>query len=142
MTRKILTLLCFITISTLAQSENVFEGEFKSLDGKYHHIFKNSGDYWGEIKIEGLAVLGADFKVTRKPSENKNTVTGVFLQEKSICGNTDEMRGNLVIYTGEVQCCLYVRKISDKYPVTKIWSSGYGEGAPLCNTHILSKVTK
>ena len=121
----LLLLLSMATISGAVYSQAILDGEYKSSDGQYHHIFKTSGDYWGHRTY------------SNSPGRS---VEGVFEQGEGICANLDGGRGNVKFYVEEVQCCLKVKRISDKFVVSKIWVEGTGTGYALCNNHVLNKI--
>lgn len=123
---SLLLVLCMVTISGVVYSQAIIDGEYKSSDGKYHHIFKPSGDYWGHR--------------TYSNSPKGATVAGVFEQSEGICANLNGGRGNVIFYVDEVQCCLKIKRISDKFVVSKIWVKGSGTGYALCNNHVLNRI--
>ncbi len=116
-------------ISGNVMADLVLSGRYETLEGEIQHIFSESGDYWGEIKDIERAVEFSD--------------TGVFEQGKEVCrleNKSQTITGNVLIYVGEVQCCLEVRQISDKFAVTKIWVKGTGFGYRVCKNQVLRKV--
>ena len=120
----LLLLLSMASISGAVYSQTIVDGEYKSADGKYHHIFKASGDYVGHHIY------------SNSPG---GTVEGVFEQGGGVCANQGGGEGNVKFYVEEVQCCIKVKKISDKFVVSKIWAEGRGTGMALCNNHVLNK---
>ena len=121
---RLLLLLIIVTISQVSYSETIVDGDYKSSDGKYHHVFRASGDYEGYRSYHN------------SPASN---VEGVFEQGEGVCRNKRGERGNIKFYAEEVQCCLKVKKISNKFVVSKIWVEGTGTGYALCNNHVLSR---
>ena len=93
-----------------------------SLDGTMRHEFDKTGDYLG--KADWLDA----------------PVAGVYRDEPGVCwlDNTDGSRalGDLVLYIGEVQCCLSTQSISDKVAFTQVWVKGTGNGYGLCRNQV------
>ncbi|MEJ1407110.1 MAG: hypothetical protein Q2484_17025 [Candidatus Sedimenticola sp. (ex Thyasira tokunagai)] len=125
----ILTIVIFTLASTLSVHASPFgTGKYESLDGKYKHEFKASGDYSGAAKLS-------------------KTYSGTGLYEKAseICwvpkkDGTKGATGNVILYVGEAQCCLEFRQISNKFAVSKIWVKGTGTGYVLCQNQVLQKI--
>ena len=102
-------------------------GAYVSLDGKYGHDFKSSGDYSGVIK-----------------EEKEYSVTGVYELGDQICWSANQdgtktATGNVILYLGELQCCLEFRQISKKFAVSEIWAKGTGVGYRLCHNQVLQR---
>lgn len=118
-----LALLLVVASSATRASSEPLTGNYVSLDGTVRHQLKQPGDYRG---------YGADF-----------SVVGVYRQESGVCWMTkndgSKNPGNLLLYIDEVQCCLGVEYISDKYVLTKIWVTGTGTGYQLCRNQVLKK---
>lgn len=119
-----LIILLFIA-TTQAYAETIVSGILKSSDGMFEHEFKASGEYWGKRSFSNS-----------KPSE----VVGLYEQGLSICGNTKGVKGNVLLYVDQVQCCLKFKKIANNYAVSKVWVEGKGTGYALCSHQVLSKV--
>ena len=125
---RLLLLLIIVTISQVSYSETIVDGDYKSSDGKYRHVFKASGDYEGYRTYHNSPA-----------SRPASSVEGVFEQGEGVCRNQLGESGNIKFYVEEVQCCLKVKNISEKFVVSKIWVEGRGTGAALCNNHVLNR---
>jgi len=121
---RLMLLLSMFTISQFSHSNPIVDGDYKSSDGKYHHVFRASGDYWGHHTYD---------------NSPGSSVEGVFEQGEGVCRNRLGEGGNIKFYVEEVQCCLKLKKISDKFVVSKIWVEGTGTGYALCNNHVLNR---
>jgi hypothetical protein len=119
-------LLAFL-LSANAHSAPTISGKYVSLNGKYKHDFKPSGDYSGVAK-----------------HEKEQSGTGLYEQADEICwlpknDGSKGPTGNVIIYVGEAQCCLEFKQISNKFAVSKIWIKGTGVGYALCHNQVLQK---
>lgn len=126
---RAIILAAFIVINVGAALAEDLSGEYVSLNGKFHHIFKPSGDYWGEAN---------------HGKKYKSSGSGLYQQGNGLCWTTrldgsKGATGNLILYVDEGQCCLEVRHISDKIAVTKIWVKGYGTAYALCENQVWKK---
>lgn len=121
---RLALILGIVATSGASYSQTIIDGEYKSSDGKFHHVFKMSGDYWGHRTY------------SNSPGRS---IEGAFEQGEGVCANQRGEQGNVKFYVEEVQCCLKVKKISDKFVVSKIWVEGSGTGYALCNNHVLTK---
>jgi len=120
-----LFIIAIISITSLSvNAETIVSGKYESLDGKFKHNFKKSGDYWGQRAYDNAP---------------KSQVNGVYEQGVDICANSKNAYGNIKVYVEQVQCCMAVKKISNKYVVSKVWAEGRGTGYALCNNHVLIK---
>ena len=119
---KYFTFITLLLVVSSLSAETVVNGKLKSIDGKFQHHFKSSGDYWGQRAYDNSPT---------------SSVEGVYEQGKDICQNNKGMSGNVKFYVEEVQCCLEIKKISNKYVVSKIWKEGRGTGYALCSNHVL-----
>lgn len=128
--KKIITiaLTCaFVGYPSLGASE--VSGSFESLDGEFKHRFEKSGDYWGQV---------------HRQNSEPVVVSGLYQSGENACWVTNRdgskgAAGNVLIYIDMVQCCLELRKISNKFAVSKIWVEGSGAGYGLCNNQVLIK---
>ncbi len=105
-----------------------FSGSYKSLNGELEHVFSETGDYAG--------------KVVR--TDKQFPYLGLYRAGDGICWFPEEdgskgLSGNVVLYYGEVQCCLQFQKISDKIAVTFVWNKPYGSPMGLCSNQVLRK---
>jgi hypothetical protein len=114
--------LTMLLAGATAASAQVAGRSFVSLDGLMHHQFKATGDYLG--KVDGLNV----------------PVEGVFREAPGVCWlNKDDgtrQNGDVLLYIGEVQCCLSTEAISDKVAFTEVWVQGTGNGYRMCKNQV------
>ncbi|MGI8853582.1 MAG: hypothetical protein ACR2GC_09905 [Methyloceanibacter sp.] len=122
------TLFVSIELAILpASAEPILQGFYKSLDGKFGHNFKSSGDY----------------SVTIFDGAMNESANGLFQQVEGLCWSEPRggprILGNVLLYIDQVQCCLKFRAISDKYAVTKVWVKGTGLGYGICTNQVVIK---
>lgn len=107
-----------VSMSTTVAWAQLAAGTYTSLDGTMEHHFQSSG-------------------IVRDPP---GTSLGVFRMGAGICWlNRDDgskKPGDLILYVGEVQCCLQVEDISDKVALTRVWVQGTGFGYQMCKNQV------
>lgn len=117
--------ILFTMLLTTAAWPQQLNGSYVSLDGQLEHEFLSSGDYTG---------------IARDPDASG---AGVFRQGPDTCwlnlNDGSKKTGNLLLYVGEVQCCLSVVAISDKLGFTRIWIDGTGFGYRMCTNQVFRK---
>ena len=123
----LLTLSVSISLSILtASAEPILQGFYRSLNGKFGHSFKASGDY------------------SATAFEVNESADGLFQQGEGICwknlSDGGRTAGNVLLYIDQVQCCLEFRAISDKYAVSEVWVQGTGPGYRFCRNQVVIKV--
>lgn len=104
----------------------------------------------GETPIHGISLLdltgnevlqfksSGDFVWANTGQKN---IYGAYTENKSCWtenkDGTKNQIGNVIVYLGEVQCCLLSEKITDeKLILTKIWVKGSGPGYSMCKNGI------
>ncbi|MBN9345892.1 MAG: hypothetical protein J0I48_06755 [Devosia sp.] len=119
----IAALLISAATSALGQ---VAPGTYVSLDGVLEHQLKPTGDYVG-----------------KRRDEQETSGARVYQQGADICWVTREdgsrKTGDLMLYVGEVQCCLSVAQISDKFTFEQIWVEGVGFGYGMCKNQVFQR---
>lgn len=111
-----------------AISDQIVSGKYVSSDGKYQHIFKESGEYSGRVKITDI----------------EYSVLGLYRQGSEICivsqkDGSQGATGNVMLYVDKARCCLKFQQISNKFAVSRVWMEGGGIGYFLCNDQTLIK---
>ncbi len=93
-----------------------------SLDGQLEHHFVQTGDY------VGLA------------QDPDGRVEGVYREGPGVCWLTGNdgtrQNGDVLIYVGEVQCCIQSEQISDKLAFTSLWVQGTGPAYRMCKSQV------
>lgn len=122
---RVLALICGVLFSTGgAWAQALVSGVYVSLDGQLEHRFEASGDYSAKAHATGAAVAG------------------VYRREAGVCWATrpdgSKQLGDLMLYIGEVQCCLSVEPISNKFAFTKVWVEGTGLGYQMCKNEVFA----
>ncbi len=118
--------LLWAAITASGAFAQVAGGNFVSLDGVLEHHFAQSGDYLG------------------KASDMDTPAVGVFREGDGVCWTTlsdgTKQPGNVLIYVGEVQCCMSAEAISDKVAFTQVWVKGTGVGYRMCTNQVFRRV--
>jgi len=119
-------LACFCSLAH--SSDRIISDIFESSDKKYWHNLKSDDVYHGQVF--------ADEKGKYQKAE------GVYEQGSGICKNNQGEAGNILIYTGEVQCCMEMRAVGDSWVMSKIWVSGTGAGYRLCKNQLQKRICR
>ena len=121
---KIFFIALVVVIPITSYGESLISGlSLLDMTGNEVLQFKSSGDFiWanaGQKNIYGAFTEGSQTCWTENKDGTKNNV------------------GNIIVYIGDIQCCLSTEKITGKkISLTKIWVKGTGPDYSMCKNGI------